>query len=274
MIDFPDVPHTSPPPQPPQLPSTDEQPVSKSDRFAEDFDRSWPRRTGDDGRSKDERVLFNASSNRLESRPEQTRLDPGRSGDRERAWGPKLLGRETGDTGRAAPPEPAASASGLGGRSLPPHLSAAADPSSVGEGPSAGTTGTGTASGSWRSSAPSRPAWGGVVGRHRLQASQEEEEWGWVNRDSHGRVGTMRVNANAQQARGRVYNQDEDRSMPANRLTLYTRIPTPMPHPHPHPQPPLFLPHPQPPLFLPLPQPRPILTHNRSRCILPQRKHV
>lgn len=161
MIDFPDVPHTSPPPQPPQLPSTDEQPVSKSDRFAEDFDRSWPRRTGDDGRSKDERVLFNASSNRLESRPEQTRLDPGRSGDRERAWGPKLLGRETGDTGRAAPPEPAASASGLGGRSLPPHLSATADPSSAGEGPSAGTTGTGTASGSWRSSAPSRPAWGG-----------------------------------------------------------------------------------------------------------------
>lgn len=106
---------------------------------------------------------------------------------------------------------------------------------------------------------------GGVVGRHRLQASQEEEEWGWVNRGSHGRVGTMRVNANVQQARGQVYNQDEDRSMPVYHLTLYTRIPTPMPHLHPHPQPPLFL---------PLPQPRPILIHNRSRCILPQRKHV
>lgn len=31
---------------------------------------------------------------------------------------------------------------------------------------------------------------GGVVGRHRLQAPGE----GWVNRDSHGRVGAMCVN--------------------------------------------------------------------------------
>lgn len=157
MIDFPDVPHTSPPPQPAQVPSADEQSVPKSDRFAEDFDRSWPRRSGDDGRSNDERVLFNASSNRLESRPEQTRLDPGRSSDRDRAWGPRLLGRDTGDMGHAAAPAPA---SGLGARSLPPHLSAA-DPSSATEGPSAGTAGTGTASGSWRSSAAARPAWGG-----------------------------------------------------------------------------------------------------------------
>lgn len=165
MIDFPDVPHTSPPARPPpQLPSTDDQPqqpVSKSDRFAEDFDRSWPPRRsggGDDARSKDntnEKVLFNASSNRLESRPEQqsTRLDTGKSGEKERPWGPKLLGRETGDVGSA-------SASGLGGkRSLPPHLSVSDAPSpspfgTAGEGPSA-------ASGSWRSSAPARPAWSG-----------------------------------------------------------------------------------------------------------------
>ncbi|KAE8543435.1 hypothetical protein D1P53_000147 [Cryptococcus gattii VGV] len=175
MIDFPDVPHTSPPARPPpQLPSTDDQPqqqqqqqpVSKSDRFAEDFDRSWPPRRsggggGDDGRSKDntnEKVLFNASSNRLESRPEQqqTRLDTGKSSERERGWGPKLLGREMADVPASG------SASGLGGkRSLPPHLSvtntSAAPPAPgapAGEGPSA-------ASGSWRSSAPARPAWSG-----------------------------------------------------------------------------------------------------------------
>lgn len=171
MIDFPDVPHISPPPPPPpQLPSTDDQPqqqpVSKSDRFAEDFDRSWPPRRsggGDDGRSKDntnEKVLFNASSNRLESRPEQsTRLDTARSSDRERPWGPKLLGRETGDVASASA-SVSASVSGLGGkRSLPPHLSITDTPAppaaaAAGEGPSA-------ASGSWRSSVPARPAWGG-----------------------------------------------------------------------------------------------------------------
>lgn len=36
---------------------------------------------------------------------------------------------------------------------------------------------------------------GAGVGRHPLQAPEQEEE-GWVNRDSHGRVGTMNVSVN------------------------------------------------------------------------------
>lgn len=38
---------------------------------------------------------------------------------------------------------------------------------------------------------------GAGVGRHRLQAPEEERgEGGWVNRDSRGRVGTMSVSVN------------------------------------------------------------------------------
>lgn len=37
---------------------------------------------------------------------------------------------------------------------------------------------------------------GAGVGRHPLQAPEQQEEEGWVNRDSHGRVGTMSVNVN------------------------------------------------------------------------------
>lgn len=73
-----------PPPSRPQPPM--DQPVSKSERFAEDFDRSWPRsaqqavveeapRPPDLRKRESDRVLFNASSNRLEtpsSRPQPT----------------------------------------------------------------------------------------------------------------------------------------------------------------------------------------------------------
>ncbi|WRT68884.1 uncharacterized protein IL334_005866 [Kwoniella shivajii] len=97
-------------------PST--QPVSKSERFAEDFDRSWPRRApvpqeeiqrrpdGDSGR-----VLFNASSNRLElpRQQSQTNIQPTR-----------LMSRPTDPTSRHQPPHL------TGGRNmdrpLPPHL--------------------------------------------------------------------------------------------------------------------------------------------------------
>lgn len=37
---------------------------------------------------------------------------------------------------------------------------------------------------------------GAGVGRHPLQAPEQQEEGGWVNRDSHGRVGTMNVSVN------------------------------------------------------------------------------
>ena len=87
MIDFGGDSHSHPPParqapqpprqQPPPPPPLDK-PVSKSERFAEDFDRSWPRsaqqqaaeeaqRAPDLRKRESDRVLFNASSNRLEN---------------------------------------------------------------------------------------------------------------------------------------------------------------------------------------------------------------
>ncbi|WWD21025.1 hypothetical protein CI109_105506 [Kwoniella shandongensis] len=133
------------------LPSRDqpiEQPVPKSERFAEDFDRSWPRRSEADGR-----VLFNASSNRLEpslSRQPPQPIQPtrlmSRSSEapppREIRPPPPMAGR---GLDRPAPPH----LQGGGhaeGRMLPPHMAAAA-PSEhrPHPGPSA---------------VPSRPAWG------------------------------------------------------------------------------------------------------------------
>ncbi|GMK59313.1 hypothetical protein CspeluHIS016_0703280 [Cutaneotrichosporon spelunceum] len=43
-----------------------DQPVTKSERFGDDFDRSWPKRDEQRSRHEQGRVLFNASSNRLE----------------------------------------------------------------------------------------------------------------------------------------------------------------------------------------------------------------
>ncbi|WWC73253.1 uncharacterized protein I206_107219 [Kwoniella pini CBS 10737] len=96
-------------------------PVSKSDRFAEDFDRSWPRRPlppvesnhlanlpqrpRPDGDTN--RVLFNANSNRLEAPrpPPAASIQPTR-----------LMSRPTDSNGRQQPPHLA------NGRPLPPHL--------------------------------------------------------------------------------------------------------------------------------------------------------
>ncbi|KAK4685043.1 hypothetical protein P7C73_g5115, partial [Tremellales sp. Uapishka_1] len=72
VIDFGDrpsfQPHSLQPSAPPPLPiepeTTTHEPVPKSERFKEDFDRSWPRRSASPPRARD---LFNASSNRLES---------------------------------------------------------------------------------------------------------------------------------------------------------------------------------------------------------------
>ena len=65
-----------------------DQPVSKSERFAEDFDRSWPRQrsvVSDQGLAglprrpeNSDRVLFNASSNRLEASRLQQQQQPSR----------------------------------------------------------------------------------------------------------------------------------------------------------------------------------------------------
>ncbi|WWC91373.1 uncharacterized protein L201_006316 [Kwoniella dendrophila CBS 6074] len=97
------------------------QPVSKSERFAEDFDRSWPRRQlppvegNQTNRRQDadnSRVLFNASSNRLEnSRQPPPQIQPTR-----------LMSRPTDTSGRQQPPHLANG--GDSDRPLPPHLQA------------------------------------------------------------------------------------------------------------------------------------------------------
>ncbi|WVR09191.1 hypothetical protein IAU60_006253 [Kwoniella sp. DSM 27419] len=90
--------------QPSQAPPPD-QPVSKSERFAEDFDRSWPRQdeTG--------RVLFNASSNRLEPSRQQPQplIQPSR-----------VMSRQSEGAARAPPPHLATGRTSE--RPLPPHL--------------------------------------------------------------------------------------------------------------------------------------------------------
>ncbi|WWC64189.1 uncharacterized protein I303_106797 [Kwoniella dejecticola CBS 10117] len=96
----------------------DSHPVSKSERFAEDFDRSWPRRPppppveGNNlpqrprPEADNSRVLFNATSNRLEARqPASSTIQPTR-----------LMSRPTDASTRHAPPHLA------NGRPLPPHL--------------------------------------------------------------------------------------------------------------------------------------------------------
>ncbi|WVQ93362.1 hypothetical protein IAU59_000430 [Kwoniella sp. CBS 9459] len=111
-----------------------DQPVAKSDRFAEDFDRSWPRRPQpqqqDMNNSRDHggyppprrqegegsRTLFNASSNRLEPRqppPQAPQVQPTR-----------LMSRPTDGGGPTRQPPPHLSNAGRAGfdRPLPPHL--------------------------------------------------------------------------------------------------------------------------------------------------------
>ncbi|OCF60288.1 hypothetical protein L486_02968 [Kwoniella mangroviensis CBS 10435] len=113
------------------------QPVSKSERFAEDFDRSWPRKPlpsleGQQGLSSSRRpevdsnrVLFNASSNRLETsrQPPSSTMQPTRLMSRPTDSGtrqppPHIAGGR--DLDRPLPPHLAGQA---GDRALPPHMS-------------------------------------------------------------------------------------------------------------------------------------------------------
>src|SRR6478609_795619 len=73
VLDFGDgttytIPATAPPvEQPPENEQTQNEPVSKDQRFAEDFDRSWPPRAPVPPRdTTSSRVLFNERSNKLE----------------------------------------------------------------------------------------------------------------------------------------------------------------------------------------------------------------
>lgn len=91
------------------------EPVPKSQRFGEDIGRSWPRRASSPSKQRGEggRVLFNASSNRLEPSNQQgagTRLMT-------RDAPPASSAQDRGP-GRAPPPHLA----GDGSRPLPPHL--------------------------------------------------------------------------------------------------------------------------------------------------------
>ncbi|BEI99521.1 hypothetical protein CcaverHIS631_0405640 [Cutaneotrichosporon cavernicola] len=95
-----------------------DQPVTKSERFGDDFDRSWPKRDEQRSRQEQGRVLFNASSNRLEP---HARGLPTQSQ-------PRLVPRDAPrqDRDRALPPHLEA------GRALPPHMAHSASPGSVG----------------------------------------------------------------------------------------------------------------------------------------------
>ncbi|KAK8843450.1 hypothetical protein IAR55_007107 [Kwoniella newhampshirensis] len=134
-----------------------ELPVSKSERFAEDFDRSWPRRQQapvepPEKRSEgDSRVLFNASSNRLE--PSWSRQPP------QPIQPTRLMSRPSDPSSRENRPPPADPRRGLDrappphiqgvdadGRMLPPHMAGAP---STEHRPQPGP-----------SVIPNRPAWG------------------------------------------------------------------------------------------------------------------
>lgn len=147
VIDFGGDPLLHPPPaarQPPapprQQPQTQQQPptekpVSKSERFAEDFDRSWPRsaqqaaeeaqRAPDLRKRESDRVLFNASSNRLEnpsSRPTPTQ-PPQPTRLMSRSENPPAPAPSS-----ASVPHTAAPAGGrLNQRQPPPHLANSTD---------------------------------------------------------------------------------------------------------------------------------------------------
>ncbi|KLT41462.1 hypothetical protein CC85DRAFT_122356 [Cutaneotrichosporon oleaginosum] len=114
-----------------------DQPVTKSERFGDDFDRSWPKREEtrprheqDRPRHEQDRVLFNASSNRLEphargqptqSQPRLMPRDVPRQ-ERDRALPPHL------DAGRSHHHDPS--------RAFPPHMSHSAAPTGGTHGPS------------------------------------------------------------------------------------------------------------------------------------------
>lgn len=126
----------------PSRPKATDQPVNKAERFVEDFDRSWPRsgpapieerlHASDTRKRESDRVLFNASSNRLEakatrpapiSQPQPTRL---MSRPEPPSIDRSIPGRA--QPGRELPPH-LANASDKG-RALPPHMANAPDKTS------------------------------------------------------------------------------------------------------------------------------------------------
>ncbi|OCF44925.1 hypothetical protein I317_01204 [Kwoniella heveanensis CBS 569] len=153
-----------------------DQPVKKSDRFAEDFDRSWPRRppTQQDIASRDlggypprrqegegNRTLFNASSNRLE--PRQPMPAP-------QVQPTRLMSRPTDAGGPTRQPPPHLSSGGRGGfeRPLPPHLQGGTETGSEGSGRvlPPHMTGSGGMNQQQAAPAPVRSAWGGGMNRN------------------------------------------------------------------------------------------------------------
>ncbi|ORY29151.1 hypothetical protein BCR39DRAFT_588449 [Naematelia encephala] len=126
-------------------------PVSKGERFMDDFDRSWPRKApvpveGAQRRTDGDRVLFNASLNRLEpssQKPAPPPVQPTRLMTRPESKDVPPHMATTRQFDRAPPPHLQAPESG---RQLPPHLPAA--PSSQPQHPAA---------------ISSRPAWGARI---------------------------------------------------------------------------------------------------------------
>ena len=113
-----------------------EQLVPKSERFVEDFDRSWPRGPPplvepspgvpirQDG---DSRVLFNASLNRLEpsnNRPAPASLQPRLMSRPEKPLVDNLTKLDASPPAQDRPLPPHLPASGQNGRMLPPHMTA------------------------------------------------------------------------------------------------------------------------------------------------------
>ncbi|WVQ81165.1 hypothetical protein IAT38_003287 [Cryptococcus sp. DSM 104549] len=165
---FPTSTTTAPPPsqhRQPQVEPSHDRPVSKSERFAEDFDRSWPRRPAErervdraerververdsigGRRGEESRVLFNASSNRLEAGVGRQSQGLGQGQGFGGQAPPRLMSRPTttsagtgrGGLDRALPPHlqglPSGSGAGAGSdaageRMLPPHMAASSSAS-------------------------------------------------------------------------------------------------------------------------------------------------
>ncbi|WVN87656.1 uncharacterized protein L203_102840 [Cryptococcus depauperatus CBS 7841] len=133
IIDFPDMPT-----QPVAPSETQDEPVPKSERFAQDYDRSWPRREG-----ASDWVLYDAKTDRLDSRPMGTTNERPVAGERG-AWGPRLMRREEKEAEVL--------------RGVPPHLP------QTGSKPGEAPAGSGL---------PTRSAWGPRAGT----SGAKEGEW-------------------------------------------------------------------------------------------------
>lgn len=143
-----------------------DQPVTKSERFGEDFDRSWPRSAPAETRPPRQdypRALFNASSNRLESHPRQSSAPQSQP--------PKLMSRDAPPHAGPGPERPLPPHLADSGRMLPPHMAGSAGSAPQPSHPPSSGPPPATRP-SWRGQPERPPPFGG----HREQARPEHHE--------------------------------------------------------------------------------------------------